>query len=49
MDRVLSHDRGLTFVRFLRDTGPIGGGWLVAAALFGAYSSSSLSATELMQ
>lgn len=34
---VLSHDHGLSFVRFLRDAGPIGGGWLVAAALFGAY------------
>ncbi len=34
---VLSHDHGLSFVRFLRDAGPIGGGWLVAGALFGAY------------
>lgn len=34
---VLSHDHGLTFVRFLRDAGPVGGGWFVGAALFGAY------------
>ena len=34
---VLSHDHGLTFLRFLSDAGPIGGGWFVAAALFGLY------------
>jgi hypothetical protein len=34
---VLSHDHGLSFLRFLSDAGPIGGGWFVAAALFGAY------------
>ena len=34
---VLSHDHSLTLVRFLRDAGPIGVGWLVAAVLLGAY------------
>lgn len=34
---VLSHDHGLSFLRLLGDAGPIGGGWFVAAALFGAY------------
>jgi hypothetical protein len=34
---VLSHDHGLTFVHVLRDAGPIGGGWFVAALLLGAY------------
>ena len=34
---VLSHDHRLSFLRLLSDAGPIGGGWFVAAALFGAY------------
>ena len=34
---VLSHDHGLGVLRLLSDAGPIGGGWFVAAALFGAY------------
>ena len=34
---VLSHEHGLSYLRLLSDAGPIGGGWLVAAALFGAY------------
>ena len=33
----LSHEHGLSFLRLLGDIGPIGGGWFVAAALFGAY------------
>ena len=33
---VLSHEHGLSFLRFLGDAGPIGGGWFVAAALLGA-------------
>ena len=34
---VLSHDHRLGLLRLLSDAGPIGGGWFVAAALFGAY------------
>lgn len=34
---VLSHDHALTFVHVLRDAGPVGGGWFLAALLLGAY------------
>lgn len=34
---VLSHDNGLTLVHVLRDAGPVGGAWAVAALLFGLY------------
>jgi len=34
---VLSHDHGLTVLHVLRDAGPIGAAWFVAALLAGAY------------
>lgn len=34
---VLSHDHALTLVHVLRDAGPVGGAWAVAALLFGLY------------
>lgn len=34
---VLSHDHRLTFLHVLRDAGPIGGAWAVAALGFGLY------------
>ena len=33
----LSHDHSLTVVHVLRDAGPVGGAWFVAALAFGAY------------